>query len=284
MSNRLGLRGAFWPQDAWGRVVNAAVPREAVAGAWIEAADDLLDLAIERFGDGLHSLYLSGAAARGRPDGGVFIVLLRLSVEGAPPQRGRFAWETAAAGALRRRYTRLGSVAVQVYRWKDVFTTDGAFSPARFRLAVNSICLAGRDMNRLLAPQRLDAALMNADIVALRPRLSAAAQKLAAARTAHRVRAAAREAGCAVLAAAHALVLEQEQTYTEDLDLQRDLFVIHHPSRKRAMRDAYVMATQPPGDAATAQGFVEASLRWLGPMTEAWLNAHNPQRLERLKA
>jgi hypothetical protein len=30
--------------------------------------------------------------------------------------------------------------------------------------------------------------------------------------------------------------------------------------------------------------FIDAACRWMTPMTDAWLNANNPQRTERLKA
>jgi hypothetical protein len=33
-----------------------------------------------------------------------------------------------------------------------------------------------------------------------------------------------------------------------------------------------------------ALAFIERTCRWLAPMSDAWLNAHNPQRADRLKA
>lgn len=281
MGHTVRLRGEFWPQDHWGRVTNAAIVREQIAQPALEAADEAADAALERFGDRLHSVYLSGPAARGRPGGAAFFVLLRL---GATDARGNESWESAIAAQLRRRHPRVGRIAVAVFNWKDVFTTDGAFSPARFRLAVNSVCVAGRNMTRMLAPQRLDAAAMNGDILGFRPRMLNAAGRLAAARAPDRVRAAAMDAGHAVLAAAFALVMEREQIYTEDLDLRRDLFTLNYPGRSRDLSEAYAMATRPSPDAMKALVFVDSACRWLTPMTDAWLNANNPQRTERLKA
>lgn len=281
MGHTVRLRGEFWPQDHWGRVTNAAIAREQIAQPALEAAEEAADAALERFGDRLHSVYLSGPAARGRPGGAAFFVLLRL---GASDARSNEAWEAAIAAQLRRRHPRIGRVAVAVFNWKDVFTTDGAFSPARFRLAVNSVCVAGRNMTRMLAPQRLDSAAMNGDILGFRPRMLNAAGRLAAARAPDRVRAAAMDAGHAVLAAAFALVMEREQIYTEDLDLRRDLFTLNYPGRSRDLSEAYAMATRPSPDAMKALVFVDSACRWLTPMTDAWLNANNPQRTERLKA
>jgi hypothetical protein len=151
--------------------------------------------------------------------------------------RSNESWESALAAQLRRRHPRVGRVAVAVFNWKDVFTTDGAFSPARFRLAVNSVCVAGRNMTRMLAPQRIDSASMNGDILSFRPahaeRFGTAGRRQG---SPDRVRAAAMDAGHAVLAAAFALVMEREQIYTEDLDLRRDLFTLNYPGRTRDWR------------------------------------------------
>ncbi len=92
------------------------------------------------------------------------------------------------------------------------------------------------------------------------------------------------DAGHAVLSAAFALVMEREQIYTEDLDLRRDLFTLNYPGRTRDLSEAYAMATRPSPDAMKALVFIDNACRWLTPMTDAWLNANNPQRTERLKA
>ncbi|HPN04842.1 MAG TPA: hypothetical protein PK050_03465 [Hyphomonadaceae bacterium] len=281
MGHTVRLRGEFWPQDHWGRVTNAAIVRDQIAQPALEAADEAADAALERFGDRLHSVYLSGPAARGRPGGAAFFVLLRL---GANDGRSNESWEAAIASQIRRRHPRVGRVAVAVFNWKDVFTTDGAFSPARFRLAVNSVCVAGRNMTRMLAPQRIDSAAMNGDILGFRSRMLNAAGRLAAARAPDRVRAAAMDAGHATLAAAFALVMDREQMYTEDLDLRRDLFTLNYPGRSKDLAEAYAMATRPSPDAMKALVFIDNACRWLTPMTDAWLNANNPQRSEQLKA
>jgi hypothetical protein len=283
MGHMVRLRGAFWPQDRWGRVTNAAIPREQIAQPALEAADEVADAALERFGDQLHSVYLSGPAARGRPGGAAVFILLRLGAM-RKDLPGSLSWEHALAAQVRKRHPRVGRIAVAVFNWKDVFTLDGGFSAATFRLAVNSVCIAGRNMNHMLAPQRLDPAVMNGDILGFRPRMLNAAGRLAAARAPDRVRAAAMDAGHAVLAAGFALVMEREQIYTEDLDLRRDLFTLNFPNRSADMALAYAMATRPSPDAMKALVFIDGACRWMTPMTDAWLNAYNPQRADRLKA
>jgi hypothetical protein len=264
-------------------VTNAAIPREQVAQPALEAADEAADAALERFGEQLHSVYLSGPAARGRPGGAAIFILLRLGATRADVQ-GAESWEHALAAQLRRRHPRVGRLAVAVFNWKDVFTQDGGYSPATFRMAVNTVCVAGRNMNHMVPPQRLDTAVMNGDILGFRPRMLNAAGRLAAARSPERVRAAAMDAGYAVLAAGFSLVMEREQIYTEDLDLRRDLFTLNNPGRQREMQLAYAMATRPSPDAMKALVFIDSACRWMTPMTDAWLNTNNPRRAERLKA
>ena len=283
MGHTVRLRGAFWPQDRWGRVTNAAIPRDQISQPALEAADEAADAALERFGEHLHSVYLSGPAARGRPGGAAIFVLLRLGTVRSDVQSSE-SWELALAAQLRKRHPRVGRIAVAVFNWKDVFTQDGSYSPATFRMAVNSVCVAGRNMNHMVPPQRLDAAVMNSDILGFRPRMLNAAGRLAAARSPERVRAAAMDAGHAVLAAGFSLIVEREQIYTEDLDLRRDLFTLNYPNRTRDMNLAYAMATRPSADAMKALVFIDSACRWMTPMTDAWLNAHNPHRAERLKA
>ena len=284
MAQAAQLRGQFWPQDYWGRVTNAALPREQIARPALDAAEEAADLGLERFGDRLHSVYLSGPAARGRPGGADILILLRLGAAGIADAGARESWEMAASAQLRRRHVSLGRISVSVLDWKDVFVADGAFSPARFRLAVNAHCVAGRNMTRMLAPQKLDAAAVNEDILGFRARMLSAARRISAARGEERVKAAAADAGLSVVAAGFALVLEREQVFTEDLDLRRDLFILNHPKRAKRMREAYAMAARPTGDAMKALTFIDEACRWMTPMTDAWLNANNPQRAERLRA
>lgn len=282
MSKVAHLRGAFWQQDSWGRITNAAVTRDRVSRPVNEAAEEVVDLAHERFGDRLHSVYLSGPAARGRPGGSVFHILLRAGGSRALTA-GDPDWERAAAAQVRRRNPGAGRIVLSVTGCKDVFTAQDQFSAIRFRLAVNSICIAGRNMIRMLPPQRLDAAAANGDILFFRNRMMAVSQRVAAARSPDRVQAAASDAGKIILATAFALVMEREQTYTEDLDMKRDLFLLNYPARSRDIHKAYEMSVRPLSDALEVMAFFDRVCRWLTPMADAWLDANNPQRTERLK-
>jgi hypothetical protein len=282
MSKVAHLRGAFWQQDTWGRITNAAVTRDRIARPVSEAAEEVVDLAHERFGDRLHSVYLSGPAARGRPGGSVFYILLRAGGSRAH-SAGDTDWERAAAAQVRRRNPGAGRIVLSVTGCKDVFTAQDQFSAIRFRLAVNSICIAGRNMIRMLPPQKLDAAAANGDILYFRNRMLAVSQRVAAARAPDRVQAAASDAGKIILAAAYALVMEREQIYTEDLDMKRDLFVLSYPARARDINMAYEMAIRPSAEALEVMAYFERVTRWLSPMADAWLDRNNPQRAERLK-
>ncbi|MEM8920477.1 MAG: hypothetical protein AAGB25_03855, partial [Pseudomonadota bacterium] len=255
------LRGELWPQDRWGRVLNAGVDSSQLSqAAWL-LGEEAADLASERFEQKLHSVYLSGPAARGRAGGAAAFVLLRLGETGLASG----AWATAAAAELRRRHPDIGPTSISVFRWRDVFSTDGAFSPARFRLGVNSVCVAGRDVGRLIAPQRLDDAASNPAIIAFQSRMWGAAKKAGAAARPARVRAAAMDAGHAVLAAGFSMVMSAEQAYSEDLDLRRDFFALAHPDHKGAIHQAYNMAVRPVDDPRAVLTFIESICKWMSP-------------------
>ncbi len=279
MSKVYPIRGAFWPQDRWGCVLNAAAKREDLALDWSVLAELACDLAQERFNEGLHSVYLSGSAARNRPGGGSFVIVLRPNASYA----GATGWAAVAASELRRNLVGVDGVKVTVLRWTDVFASRNTFTPARFRLAVNSVCVAGRDLRRLVPAPPINAAAANTSVVMLNERLSAAKQKTLTSENRSRMRHVSADVGHAIISAAYATVMVDEQLYTEDLDLRRDLFVLNHPELTNEAQRAYDMAAMPGSDPVQIRAFINASREWLSPLIDNWLNQHNPDRLELLK-
>ena len=140
------VRGVFWPQDRWGRVRNIAVKRDELDLAWSCLAERAADLALERFGPKLHSVYLSGPAARNRPGGASILVVLRPGMN----EHDALTWASAASAELTREAPHQQGVRVTTLRWRDVFCTKKRHSPSRFRLAVNAITIAGRSLTRVI--------------------------------------------------------------------------------------------------------------------------------------
>lgn len=272
------IRGVFWKQDRMGRVINASVPRAELDLKWSCLAERACDLAHQRFGEGVHSVYLSGPAARNRPGGASFAVVLRPAAD----DQGAANWARAAAGELRREAPSNQSVNITVLRWRDVFMQRGRHSPARFRLAVNSICVGGRSLKDLMAPPMITEAVANTYIVALETRLQRAKAKTMTAISRQRVRALSAQIGHDVISAGYATVMAREQLYTEDLDLRRDLLALHQPELKDEIQRAYDMAALPSGDPVPVRGFINAASSWMLPIAASWLNTYNPERAELL--
>ncbi|MBB34548.1 MAG: hypothetical protein CME88_14420 [Hirschia sp.] len=270
------IRGAFWKQDRMGRILNAAVQRAELDLAWSCLAERACDLAIERFADTIHSVYLCGPAARNRPGGASFAIVLRPAAD----ENGADSWAQAAAAELRREAPHNQSANVTVLGWRDLFMQRGRHSPARFRLSVNSICVGGRNLKPMIPAPKLTEAVANTSIVALETRLLRAKAKTMTANTRRRVRAISAQVGHDVISAGYATIMAGEQLYSEDLDMRRDLFALHYPELKNEIQRAYDMAALPTGDPVPLRTFINDTLKWMTPITSAWLNTYNPQREE----
>ena len=270
---------AIWPQDRYGRVLNAALDETELPAQVTEAVEDALTLALDRFGDRLHSLYLSGDAARGVPGGVRLILVLRERASGLSVE----AFSSAAAHLLQKGFPGAGPFSIIVHDWQDLFPTDGRYSHARFQLAVNSLCLAGRDLNRLIAPQLIGAGLANALIVDVEQRLRILAQRLKAVSSDSRVRAATASAARTTLRGAYGLVVEAEGVYTECPGVQAALAGLHFTDHLATLDWAKRLVEVPSDSALEGLAFVNRAFAWLSPAINDWLDSCNPERERALR-
>ncbi len=281
-------RGELWPLDRYGRAQNAG-DLNRVSAAARDAALWTAQVCSTQLGVDLHSVYIVGSAARGRPGPFEMTALLRMTAkeharglvlasgdhdrEAAPP-----LWLAAAADALEARFGDQEPVTLGLKPWRDVFPAGQVFSADRFRLGVSSACVYGRDLTRHIAPQRLSAAVSNHAIFPARRRIAEAAGRLALSDEETHVRREARMISRFMLSAAFALVMPFEGVYTEDLDLQRDLFALSYPARAADAATAAAFARCPPGSAFELLQLLDGFGRWLTAEADRWLDAHNPQR------
>ena len=272
------MRGAFWEQDRWGRLLNAAVSRSQLNLSWSTLAERACDLAHARFESTLHSVYLSGPAARNRPGGASIVIVLKPA---ASDEDAR-SWAKLTAIDLQNEAPFRQAVNVTVLRWRDIFMQRGRHSPARFRLAVNSICIGGRNLHSLLPAPSLNEAVSNSLIVSLESRLKKAKSKTMTSIAGSRIRKLSTQVGHDVVSAGYATVMASEQTYTEDLDLRRDIFAMHYPELKDEVQRAYDMAALPTSESVPLRAFINEATEWILPTVTSWLNTYNPERDEML--
>lgn len=270
--------GELWPMDRFGRAMNAG-DRTALTPLGRRVARSIADGYRDRLGSSLHSVYLSGPLARGRMGPVSAFGVLRMT---ASPMAT--AWLEEVAGAVRARWPGVGRPELSLHAWREVFPSGDAFSPTRFQLGVNSVCLVGRDLARLVAPQRLNIPAANAWIVQVRERVESALASLDIASREDDTARLCAEISRFLLSAGFALVMPHEGVYTEDPDLQRDFIVLNHPERREAADLACRYAVEPVTSAAEAIDFLETFGRSLASESEAWLDRHNPQRLAALPA
>jgi hypothetical protein len=271
-------RGELWPMDRFGRAMNAG-DRTALTPLGRRVARSIADGYRDRLGSSLHSVYLSGAFSRGRVGPVRAFGVLRMT---ASPMA--VAWLEEVSGTVRARWPGVGRPELTLHAWRDVFPAGDAFSPTRFQLGVNSVCLVGRDLARLVAPQRLNIPAANAWIVAVRERVEGALARVDLASREDEVARVCAETSRFLLAAGFALVMPHEGVYTEDPDLQRDFIALNHPERRQDADLAHRYAIEPTSSAAEVIDMLESFGRWLTITSDAWLDRNNPQRLAALPA
>jgi len=264
--------------DRFGRAVNAG-DRATLTPVGRRVARAIADSYRERLGSSLHSVYLTGPSARGRAGPVRAFGVLRMTASTVGMN-----WLDEAATSVRVRWPGVGRPELKLYTWRDVFPAGDAFSPQRFQLGVNSVCLVGRDLARLVAPQRLNAASANAWIVQTRARMHSALSRLDLTTDEDEVARLSSDIGRFLLAVGFALVMPHEGVYTEDPDLHRDFLALNHPNRAEDAALAYQFTYEPTHSAAELIQFVESFGSWLGAECDDWLDRNNPQRLAALPA
>lgn len=271
-------RGELWPMDRFGRAMNAG-DRTALTPLGRRVARSIADGYRDRLGASLHSVYLTGAFARGRSGPVKAFGVLRMT---ASPTAT--AWLDDVAASVRTRWPGVGRPELNLHAWRDVFPAGDAFSPTRFQLGVNSVCLVGRDLARLVAPQRLNVPSANSWIVQVRERVEGALNRIEFAEREDDISRTAAEVSRFLLSAGFALVMPHEGVFTEDPDLQRDFIVLNYPERQAEADLACRLATDPTSTTDELIELIETFGRWLSGQSDDWLDRNNPQRLAALPA
>ncbi|MAK60747.1 MAG: hypothetical protein CMK09_07190 [Ponticaulis sp.] len=269
----------IWPQDPWGRVLNGALDLHTLDANCLDIAQTAADLAFERFEDALHSVYLSGSMARGLSYDGSFIIVLRHMRQAV----GIDLFCAAAALRVQKLHPEIQSCTFEVFCWDEVFPADGCFSHPRFRIGVNSIAIAGRDLKRLIAPQKLTPAAANAQIVGMVGRLQNLRHRLKAVATESRVRATSRQFAQIALTGAFACVMTAEQIYSEDFETMARYLSLNLPDNQQSIDLLVKLSAQGTSSSLEALAITEDAMTWLPDMAENWLDAHNPKRDDTLK-
>ncbi len=264
----------IWPQDPWGRVLNGAVQAEDLPVNVLTMAETAADLAHIRFETDLHSVYLTGEVARNQGREPEFIIVLRHALR--PVGLDLFA---AAAGLrLQKLHPEFGACRIQVFCWEEIFPSNGRFSWPRFQLGVNSICVAGRDLKGLIAPQRLTLAAANASIIGLRDRLSSLVQRLKAVSSESRVHSTSRQFASACVDAAFALVMADEQVYSEDPETMVSFAGLRFTERRSGLAALVRMSRTGTLSSLEALSVASDAMNWLPDAADEWLDANNPER------
>ncbi len=275
-------QGRFWPLDRDGRILNDA-SAEQIDPLFCHAIAQAVDAYRRNLKSDLHSIYVTGSVARGRAVAGRsnldMAAVLKPTVV---PDAAHTRWldlgaDVAVAGQLAA-----CDISLTVYSWTDVFPGTSRFSRPAFILGTGAVCVWGPDVESRTPRLPLCAAIANDDVIGIEPTLSDVRDALIENPTASNARSHCRRAMRAILHTAFALVMLDENEHTRDLDLARDLFLLHHPEHRRDLHRAYRLAHQPSQDAESLLVFLDRVRGWLIPHVNRWLDQHNPDRLAAL--
>ncbi len=277
-----GPRGRLWPMDAQGLLANDGDP---------ERVDPIFSIAIRQgvsafqrnLKDRMHSCYVTGSVARGlavpcASDVHLHAVLRPGRTLGGPSA----GWLAMASGVASTGQMAARTVRLHAHGWSAVFPGTDRFCAPAFLLATTGVCVAGEDITGRLPRPRLGAAIANGPILGFEALLSMGMKTVTTASGPAAVReSAVRTAGDA-LRACGALVLLEEEAYTDDPDLCADLFLLRHPEHRADVTDCYRLWRQPERAPDMALAVFERLRAWAVPMANRWLDRHNPDRLPAL--
>lgn len=249
----------LWPTDRQGRILNRA--RSAIAPEdLLELCHDVTDLALERFGTRLHSVYLTGDAAWHWPGPAKFRIILR----DERPGHTDLDFGILRALDIRAAHMLRHPVEVRVHGWRDVESPAGD-RPSRLmlRLATNARCLAGPDLAAgvgPLVPDRRLAACLIEEYPEIMGRIEAQAPHIV---NETRLRRLSRLAGLRTLEACFALVIDREETYTECPDVMAGFAALHWPHRRHSISTAERLARDGVGLSLELSSFIDHHTRWV---------------------
>lgn len=268
----------IWPTDPWGRIVNGSVAANELPIDVLTMCEGAADIAHQRFDRDLHSVYLTGEVARNLGHEPEIIVVLRQTTK--PVGLDLFA---AAAGLrLQKQFPQFGACKFHVYCWEEIFPADGRFSWPRFRIGVNSVSIAGRDLKRLIAPQKLTIAAANTHICGVREYLNKLIHRLRAISTESRVHATSRQFARTALDAAFAIVMTDEQVYTQDPETMASFAGLTFTENRACLAALVRLSRTGTLSGLEALAIANDTMRWLPDASDQWLDKYNPMRDEAL--
>lgn len=270
--------GRLWPLDANGHIHNDArrahltPPFDAVVAAALRAYTD-------HIGPDIDSIYVTGSVARDVAVAGVsdlnMFAVLNSNVD---PDLVLQDWVYAAEEAILEQHPCVSDVQLERWPYYYVFDDPARFSIGAFIIKTHSVCLWGGDLSTQLLDYNVSPAIANDDLVRIGPDMADAIDAIEADTSADNVSDWCWHLSKDILRAGFGLVQMSEGVHTRDIDLCYTYFAQHYPDHADEMRRVLDCAQTPSGDADEVLRLLDEVRRWLLPLVDVWLDAHNPQR------
>lgn len=248
----------IWPMDRHGRLVNRADTGPMPEGL-LELCHDMTDMALQRFENRLHSIYLTGEAAWSWPAPALFRIVLR------DDSLRRQDMDFGGLQALQMRAGHVLShpVEVRVHGWSEVRDMLSAPTRLQMRLATSSRCIAGPDLTLDLVPPEPDtlaASALVADYTALIERIASQAPRIV---NEARLKRLSRHAAHRTLETLFALIMDKEGIYTECPEVMAGFAAMHWPQRRHSIATCERVARDGVGLSLELSSFIDHHTGWV---------------------
>lgn len=276
------MPGRFWPMSDDGLILNDGA-EEKIDPVFHQGIAQTINAYQRNLRTALHSVYVTGDVARGRAHKGLSDLQTAAVLKSGQGARADEAgWLIMAEGVTHAAQSAARRVDMKIYRHSAVFPVTDRFSAQAFDLATTGVCVWGHSVLHDLPSYPPCAAIANADLVGIGSILSDARDALTRNPSPVTTRELGRYLAEAIIHACGALVMLEEDVYTRDLDLSRDLFLLHYPERQTDLNRALSLACRSSDDPESILIFLDSVRAWMVPAVTRWLDKHNPERLNAL--
>lgn len=245
--------------DEDGYLVNPCRP-DLIQPPWLHAVEAVRAACLQHFATRLHSLYVRGSVATGRAVPGLSDIDM-IAVINADPRPDDWSWTSRLGHDLGALYPFHTGIEIALVPLQRISAADGPRASC-FLLATQSVCVWGEDLTPALPRFRpgpdsaLHAHHIGRDVRRVARLLAGAA--------------APREVGTwcrwimkRLVRSGFELVMEEERTYTRDLEECYAAFARHFPAYSQQMRHALAWAVRPSADREEILRFLSTFGAWL---------------------
>ena len=260
--------GSWFEMDEQGFILNKCTPKN-IDTPWIELIEDIKDVFVGRFGEGLHGLYVRGSIARGEAIPYISD-LDAFSVHTTVLDQDDEIWIRTLEIVLQDNYPQISAFDIRLFSYDDVLASPH-MEGLRFIIKTQSLCIYGEDLAQILPKYKpgisgimsawgLNYAINRANEIFLAQEMSPS-----------EIQTSCRWMMSKLVRSGFELVMEHDGRYTRDLVLASEAFSEYYPKKKMDMEHALRLAIYPTTDKKEVLQIMASLGTWLSKQFEGKL-------------